>query len=108
MSLARRHQTPLSLIMADLDHFKTINDTYGHAAGDQVLKEFGGLLKRTLPQGRPGGPLWRRGIYRGAACNGFARGHDLRRENTAWTVGNEWEHIKGKVTGSFGVTSISS
>ncbi|MCA9576803.1 MAG: GGDEF domain-containing protein [Polyangiales bacterium] len=45
---ARRHQRPLSLVMMDLDHFKGINDTFGHLAGDFVLKEFAQLVKARL------------------------------------------------------------
>lgn len=41
----QRHHTPLSAIMADIDHFKQVNDRWGHDAGDQVLKHFAALLK---------------------------------------------------------------
>lgn len=42
---------PLSIILVDLDHFKDINDTYGHVAGDQVLKEFAEELKAYIRKG---------------------------------------------------------
>lgn len=44
--VADHHGEPLSLIMADLDHFKAVNDAHGHDAGDEVLKAFAALLMR--------------------------------------------------------------
>lgn len=43
-----RYKTSISLLMMDIDHFKHINDTYGHPFGDQVLKEVSGALMERL------------------------------------------------------------
>jgi two-component system, cell cycle response regulator len=48
---AARYGRALSLILCDIDHFKKINDTLGHAAGDDILKEFGPRLQRALRAG---------------------------------------------------------
>jgi two-component system cell cycle response regulator len=45
---ARRYGTALSLVMADLDHFKKVNDRYGHPGGDAVLQGVAQLLLRSL------------------------------------------------------------
>ncbi len=44
----RRYNHDLSLLMVDLDHFKSVNDTYGHKAGDMVLKKVGEILTDTF------------------------------------------------------------
>ena len=45
---ARRHERPLALALIDVDHFKSINDTAGHAAGDRVLAALGARLRSLL------------------------------------------------------------
>lgn len=46
LSYCRRHGTSLALILLDIDHFKSVNDSYGHQAGDQLLISLADLLKR--------------------------------------------------------------
>ena len=43
-----RHQLPLVFVMIDIDHFKQVNDTYGHAAGDRVIKNMARMLTKRL------------------------------------------------------------
>lgn len=48
MRLAKRIQRPLSIVMFDIDHFKTINDQLGHLHGDELLRNVGAQLNRVL------------------------------------------------------------
>lgn len=48
--LASRHNLPLSLILMDVDHFKQINDTHGHLAGDRVLRALSDVIQGNLRQ----------------------------------------------------------
>jgi len=48
---AARYKRALSLALCDIDHFKKINDTLGHAVGDEILQQFGPRLQQTLRRG---------------------------------------------------------
>jgi diguanylate cyclase (GGDEF)-like protein len=48
---AARYRRALSLILCDIDHFKNVNDTLGHAGGDEVLRQFGSRLQDVLRRG---------------------------------------------------------
>ena len=48
ISRSHRYNHPLAVIFADIDHFKSVNDTYGHLAGDRVIKIVAGCLKKEL------------------------------------------------------------
>jgi len=56
---SRHHEHELAVVMVDIDDFKSVNDTYGHAAGDEVLKHLGGFLqaesRKSDVAGRVGG-----------------------------------------------------
>ena len=75
LAYARRHKTALSLVMMDVDHFKRVNDTYGHPAGDAVLVALAGIVLRTIRAedvfARYGGEEFAvicRGVSRDSAC----------------------------------------
>jgi GGDEF domain-containing protein len=62
LALASRRVSPLSAVLLDLDHFKQVNDRFGHGAGDDVLAAVGGVLTAVLRASDFAGRLRRRGV----------------------------------------------
>ena len=105
--IAERAGHPVSVIMSDLDHFKTVNDRHGHLAGDEVLRVFGALLTNNARASdiscRYGGEeflLVLPGLTQEGAA---ARAEHLRRALSATPVDYAGSQIT--VTASFGVAT---
>ena len=106
---AARHKTPLSIVVMDLDHFKSVNDTHGHSCGDYVLKTIAKAISKSMRKeevfARYGGEefvvllretdLSKAGIF-AARILKLVSGTAL-----------EWEGKKLQVTVSLGVASTS-
>ena len=45
---SQRHEFPMSVLMIDVDHFKSVNDSYGHLIGDEVLRDMGRIIRESL------------------------------------------------------------
>jgi diguanylate cyclase (GGDEF)-like protein len=93
VAFARRHGTPLSLLLLDIDHFKQINDAYGHAVGDAALRKLAealsALTRREDVLARYGGEefaLVARGIHRDDVV---ALAERVRRSVEAQRLGTE-------------------
>jgi diguanylate cyclase (GGDEF)-like protein len=103
---ARRYKRPLSLIMADLDHFKRVNDSYGHRVGDEVLEKFAQVLKHNCREvdmvARIGGEEFAI-IMPEANAHQAAELAERLRAHTAESL-----LVRGtRVTGSFGVAEAA-
>ncbi|MES2205693.1 MAG: EAL domain-containing protein [Pseudomonadota bacterium] len=77
---AERYQNGVGLLLLDLDHFKYINDTYGHGAGDELLKE---VARRLISATRAGDLLCRLGGDEFAILV-----HNVESENDVWLLAN--------------------
>jgi diguanylate cyclase (GGDEF)-like protein/PAS domain S-box-containing protein len=98
---------PCSLVICDLDHFKSINDTYGHQAGDEALVSFASLLQRFSRRedlvARYGGEEFVI-VCRDCDCSSAMQLAESIREELARTPLSE---LKGRcITASFGVTEL--
>lgn len=79
---SQREKTTLGVLMADLDHFKQVNDTYGHLTGDEVLREAANRMRASMRPydavGRYGGEEFLVVIPRCDASSAISRAEDLR------------------------------
>lgn len=105
---ALRHGRDLALLMIDIDHFKDVNDTYGHLAGDSVLRDMASIISRRL---RPDDELGRYGGEEFAAVlpetsleGGVKIAEELRRRVEGHAFMVEGEQIR--VTVSIGAAAL--
>jgi diguanylate cyclase (GGDEF)-like protein len=106
MAQSERYNAPLCVAMADIDHFKPVNDTHGHAAGDRVLTEIAGIFSDTLRMpdkvGRYGGEEFLVILPHTTLAGGRKIAERLRTAVSRWqfSVGGK----KLKITVSLGIT----
>ncbi len=104
VSVSLRTAKPLSLLIFDVDHFKSINDRFGHAEGDRVLKAMAGLL---CDMAEPGDQVFRIGGEEFAILS--ARPHAMARlygENIRHAVKTSYSHGRFDLTVSAGVATV--
>lgn len=103
---AERYRTPLALILLDLDGFKRVNDALGHAAGNQVLRDVGWILRKDAREGdvvaRIGGDEFGILLHRSSAETARVIAERKRRAVESWFAETELE-----VTASIGVAELS-
>jgi len=108
---ARTNAEPLSVCICDLDHFKQVNDYYGHAVGDRVLMAFAEILRRNLTAGdtlaRIGGDEFVIALPRSSAKDA-CRLMDRMREELRSAAFTSADGVAFDVTGSFGVAELRS
>ncbi len=107
---ARRYSRSLSVIMIDIDHFKSINDQYGHAAGDQVLRQLGQHCHSRLRDsdflGRIGGEEFALLLPDTPRDSAFHVAERMREQLSKTSIALD-NGIILEITASFGVASVN-
>jgi diguanylate cyclase (GGDEF)-like protein len=107
LARAQRDNRPLGVVIVDLDHFKHVNDTYGHLAGDAVLREAARRMQNSIRQydsiGRYGGEEFLILFPGCSEVDSFAQADRLRKQ----LAQSEMSLLESslRVTASFGVTT---
>jgi len=108
LKMAQRYKRPIAMIMLDIDHFKQVNDTYGHAAGDQVLMNLVSICIRMKREtdifGRLGGEEFGILLLETPAAMACEVAERIRCEVEASSV--DYEGTSIKITVSIGVCAM--
>lgn len=101
---------PLSVIMTDIDFFKNVNDMYGHAAGDEVLKQFVKIIQKNIRSetdwvARYGGEEFLICLNNTDANKAYYVAERIRKEVENSII--QFENISIKITASFGIATLS-
>jgi len=107
LNLLKREKSPLTLLYIDLDHFKNVNDTFGHDVGDYVLKKIGEYLKTSIRKsdivGRVGGEEFVVVLPKTDIQNGIAIAEKIRKGIACLEMIYNDKIIK--ITASIGISS---
>lgn len=110
IKLGLRHEYPVSCAVIDVDHFKQVNDTHGHAVGDEVLRQIADVcqneLRATDVLGRLGGEEFAAILPHTGLADAFEAAEKLRRAIKRIRV--ESENVVIKVTASIGLATLGS
>ena len=106
---ARRYSRVLSIILCDIDHFKKVNDTYGHLVGDRVLKDFAQCIRHSIRQdvdwtARYGGEEFLIVLPETDVNGGSVMAERLKSELSQRVTETQGKKIS--ITASFGVTGF--
>ena len=106
---ATRANKALSVVVIDIDHFKIYNDTHGHAAGDQVLREFGALLRQTIRDSdiacRYGGEEFVLVLPECSDDDAYKRADSLRKQASGLNIDHLGQQL-GEITISIGISGF--
>ena len=110
LAACERTQEPVALLLCDIDHFKHVNDTHGHAVGDQVLQATAKIMTQNMRAGdllaRWGGEEFLALLPRTSPTAALEAAERIREAVEACTLRGSDTNTQVRVTISFGVSSV--
>jgi len=109
---AKRYEYPISLMMLDIDHFKIYNDSQGHLAGDKVLKDVAGVIRKTVRHtdilARYGGEEFAGILIKTNLNEAYQVAQRVRQSVEAFPIHHEQSQPQGRLTVSVGISTLNA